>query len=840
MNQILDSDQLITQDDFKKFKKIGLIKESIGFSEIKSKIYKRGNTFLFKNIQYTTKDDTQDFILDFEAFINSDCKFEILFNKCTFYTSNEIKNKTIKQKILFKDCRGYGFNFDECTFENKVQFLGSGGGFNRCTFKDDLSFSGANLVFPDCVFNKKSDFTLYESNNSNNNSISLNFSNTKFYSAVDFKTNFVVKADFSNCIFDKEVKFDKLKFQNVNFKNSTFNGGVSFTHAKFYKIPNSNNTKFKKEINSDELKFQNTNFENVIFNKNVSFSHTEFHDAPNFNNTKFKKSANFDKTFFAQEATFGDADFCSEANFYNATFKSEANFKSNNREVSFNRADFSNATFESSAYFNNRTFSDFTNFHEAKFKDTACFYNVKFNCPMNFSSCIFGSNLNLINCKANFSYRSLQDLVCKQSQDKYEKIKFINNLRDGFRLIKYTLNSVGSNLDAAIFHRNELYCKEIEIENNLEYSPQQKMQTKKEIKHKRNFKQCALILIGILFKTISAPFLILSFFTVCMAIFLLFLLPLTLDILRFLWHLVIYNFPSFLRLYFKSKNPQKNKPQNINYEIRELMDLLTLKVYRITSDHHTNLVGITNFFVSCVSIYWLSILIYTKLILPLILNLSSFALFSLLYSIPIILLPFFILNAKSGWTDKFFGILIMGISLLTLPPFIVTAYSVVFIIAYLTLFAFYFFIFYKNNITSFAFKFISYGIFLLALFTKPVLITPFIGVFQTNLSESNQFKNYALEQNLTAPDEILALYNQNIHIKKDNVDSKIDFIIKNRTNIIATIENKNLNNEVVNFLKFDEYLDITLKTSNLVYGFLMLLVLYSLAKTARKNSIIPS
>ena len=133
-------------------------------------------------------------------------------------------------------------------------------------------------------------------------------------------------------------------------------------------------------------------------------------------------------------------------------------------------------------------------------------------------------------------------------------------MRDGFRLIKYTLNSVGSNLDAAIFHRNELYCKEIEIENNLKYSPQQKMQTKKEIKHKRNFKQCALILIGILFKIIFAPFFILSFFTVCMAIFLLFLLPLTLDILRFLWHLVIYNFPSFLRLYFKSKNPQKNKP----------------------------------------------------------------------------------------------------------------------------------------------------------------------------------------------------------------------------------------------------------------------------------------
>ncbi|EMG30943.1 hypothetical protein H740_03913, partial [Campylobacter showae CC57C] len=137
-------------------------------------------------------------------------------------------------------------------------------------------------------------------------------------------------------------------------------------------------------------------------------------------------------------------------------------------------------------------------------------------------------------------------------------------------------------------------------------------------------------------------------------------------------------------------------------------------------------------------------------------------------------------------------------------------------------------------------KFISYGIFFACTFYKACVNYAIYRCFQTNLSESNQFKSYALEQNLTAPDEILALYNQNIHIKEDNIDSKIDFIIKNRTNIIATIENKNLNNEVVNFLKFDEYLDITLKTSNLVYGFLILLVLYSLAKTARKNSIIPS
>ena len=55
-NQILDNNQLITQDDFEKFKKIGLIEEIIVFSEIENKIYKKDNTFLFKDLQYITKD----------------------------------------------------------------------------------------------------------------------------------------------------------------------------------------------------------------------------------------------------------------------------------------------------------------------------------------------------------------------------------------------------------------------------------------------------------------------------------------------------------------------------------------------------------------------------------------------------------------------------------------------------------------------------------------------------------------------------------------------------------------------------------------------------------------
>ena len=137
-NQILDNNQLITQDDFEKFKKRGLIEEIIVFSEIENKIYKKDNTFLFKDLQYITKDYEEYFILNFEAFISSNSKFDILFDSCVFSTSATITNKNIKQKILFNNYRCDRFDFDKCTFENEVQFLGSGGSFNKCTFKDDL------------------------------------------------------------------------------------------------------------------------------------------------------------------------------------------------------------------------------------------------------------------------------------------------------------------------------------------------------------------------------------------------------------------------------------------------------------------------------------------------------------------------------------------------------------------------------------------------------------------------------------------------------------------------------------------------------------------------------
>ena len=46
--------------------------------------------------------------------------------------------------------------------------------------------------------------------------------------------------------------------------------------------------------------------------------------------------------------------------------------------------------------------------------------------------------------------------------------------------------------------------------------------------------------------------------------------------------------------------------------------------------------------------------------------------------------------------------------------------------------------------------------------------------------------------------------------------------------------------KALNALKYDEIMQSTQKSVNLLYSFIMLLVVYSLTKTARRNSLVPS
>ena len=67
--------------------------------------------------------------------------------------------------------------------------------------------------------------------------------------------------------------------------------------------------------------------------------------------------------------------------------------------------------------------------------------------------------------------KSLKSLssVSNESINNIDKcISITNDFRDGFRLMKHTLNNKGNALDASLFHRLELYCKELELEFSLE------------------------------------------------------------------------------------------------------------------------------------------------------------------------------------------------------------------------------------------------------------------------------------------------------------------------------------------------------------------------------------
>ncbi|EGT1047084.1 hypothetical protein I3H35_001721, partial [Campylobacter jejuni] len=124
---------------------------------------------------------------------------------------------------------------------------------------------------------------------------------------------------------------------------------------------------------------------------------------------------------------------------------------------------------------------DYADFHECEFEKTANFYRVRFDKTPNFSQAIFKGNLNAVNTNLNFTFDDLQERI-KQEYAFYETQrtakeagvipnlyqeksldKFANDFRDSFRTFKNALIKDNNLLDASNFHKDELYCKEIEL-----------------------------------------------------------------------------------------------------------------------------------------------------------------------------------------------------------------------------------------------------------------------------------------------------------------------------------------------------------------------------------------
>jgi putative membrane protein len=792
----------IEQKDLERFQELGILNGNIDALYVSGqnsedclieKCKQDGQVFfVFKGFYLDQNSDSFNHV-NLEKYLQSD-EFNIVLLSCDTVNNpkaiedlNEIKRKVIIVNSRLPNISSCKFEnevflhnitkdntFSECEFAKEVYVEGKAH-FNSCVFNDDFisQNSRQDISFTSSIFNKS--FKLDTKNE---------LGEVKF-EAVHFKQEFNIDIqkfkvlDFSHAEFDCEVNLHTKQFNgiSIDFTKAIFKQKVSF---------------FGSEINCKIL------FKEACFENNLIFTKAKFNDVVNLNKVVFKEEVHSHGTKF-NKAILSETNFENEVDFSSATFKEKAYF----RNATFTKdVKLNNILFKNNAYFKNTLFKDFVDFSETNFEKNANFYSANFKKPVDFSSIVFNGALNFVNAKTDFTYDELKNFIKDKSTNNIDKcINVTNDFRDGFRLMKHALNNKGNALDASLFHRLELYCKELELEFTLENAKAKDGGNSKEVK-------------------------------------------------------------SVDEIEVKSKS--KNR-------IELFLDLITLKLYRNTSDHHTNLFKIINFTILSIAVYGLSFCILDDYLLKVMID-SPKILMLLLLSIFLIgllvCLLYLTMKYKIRWVTVPIGI-VAYVSFITpglVNAFDYSIYVIVFILLYVTLYALSFYLFRFSFV-----RFMTYLIFMAIFLDKPVLITPFIGIFTSEKIAESKFEEYIVKYNNNSLDDMLMDANFT-NIKAEN---KINFIAKNRKMILERLDNsrthtplidfvkkyikcskesmghnascKNLHEttkktyeKALNALKYDEAMQSIQKSANLLYAFIMLLVVYSLTKTARRNSIVPS
>ncbi len=803
INKILDAPkEEIKQKELERLKELGILSNKIdnqyvlakndaGCSVYKRK-YKEQVFFFFMGFYLDQKSDRNNHI-NLEKYLQSD-EFNIVLLMCdtvndlkTIKSLNEIKRKVIivnsslpnissckfKNEVFLQDIRNNS-TFDGCEFAKEVYVEGYAF-FQACTFNNDFVSKNAkqDISFARSIFNKS--FTL---------STEKELGEVKF-EATHFKQKFTMDIRkfsvlyFSCAEFDCELALDAREFNGtkIDFTKATFKQKVSFHRSIF---------------NCEML------FKEACFEDSLIFKKAKFNDVVNLSKVVFKEEVHFHGTKF-NKAIINETNFENKADFSNAIFKEKAYFRN---AIFTKTAKLNNILFKNNAYFKNTLFKDFVDFGETNFENNANFYSANFEKPVNFSSIIFNGALNFVNAKTDFTYDELKKFIEDKSANDIEKcISTTNDFRDGFRLMKHALNNKGNALDASLFHRLELYCKELELEFTLENAKAKNSENSKEV---------------------------------------------------------------------KSVDEVEAKPKSKS-RIELFLDLITLKLYRNTSDHHTNLFKIINFTILSIAVYGLSFWVLDDFLLKAMIDSPKILVLLLLFIFLIGLLTcllYFVVEYKILWATAPIGIFayIIFITPGLVNAFDYSVYVVVFILLYVTLYALSFYLFRFSFV-----RFMTYLIFMAIFLDKPVLITPFIGIFTSEKIAESKFEEYIIKYNNNGLDDMLL----DANFTNIKAEHKINFIVKNRKIILERLDNsrtntplidfvkkyikyskepmdnnasyKNLNEttkksyeKALNALKYDEAMQSIQKSANLLYIFIMLLVIYSLTKTARRNSVVPS
>ncbi len=589
--------------------------------------------------------------------------------------------------------------------------------------------------------------------------------------------------------------YDENKILEIHLNNMVFEQDLSFDNVKKLSLIIDDNVKFQKlyifgcnelslRINGrvkiiDKISINNCKFKQISINNHID-GNIEFQNCEfnDFNLYGFS-NATIKGTF-----TFDFCEVKEKVNFMNFEFENKVSFKM--------------SKFKDNVYFNNSVFKDYADFHECEFEKIACFYGVRFDKAPNFSACYFKEPkaVNLINVDIDkLDFKSLEQYIKDKYQDEtYEnkqelteeqrdnncKLKCAKHLKDSFRVIKDVLITQNNTLEAQEWHKLELYAKEKENHINLSVKDREKNAD--------------------IFKNI----------------------------------LIWFN-------------------------------CVLLNVYRNTSDHHNDFLKILNFTVGMIVLYGVFIFFCQACIEPyskFFNELKSSVIFIIIGILVFLCCIMFYFNRKKSIFAKsiFFIIAMVFIVLYLVTYFYKTnEYKTILylVMCYiLSIYICYFFFNIKNIIFNIVFKFMLYLVFLFFLINSSQLINPFTGVFSSDKLYESQFEKSLNDLNASAIVNLASILQNdfNLHLKDQNIsftelNSAKALIIANKENLLKLNDvNSNITKEVLGekytellkIINQDKITENTIKSTSVLYSIILLLCIFSLQKTARKNSIVPS
>ncbi|EMC3801271.1 hypothetical protein VDM83_001717 [Campylobacter coli] len=611
--------------------------------------------------------------------------------------------------------------------------------------------------------------------------------------------------DFYICFEKCTIKILRLSEKKIKINLNLFFNSCSFEEIEIYNVYFLGQFKISELVDTLEkikdIKFNHCAFNNLILEKNKFENNICFEEK-----TKIKKiylyENEFKKHFFIKKCFIGSINLWKNE-FKNRCYFMDSKFGYDEDENKKAKLNFSNARFQDNVYFNNSHFYDYVDFHECEFEKITCFYGVKFYKTPNFSACYFKEPkaVNLINVDIDkLDFKSVEKYIednykdesykneTKGMQDKKEffkiknkhKLRYAKNLKDSFRVIKDVLITQNNTLEAQEWHKLELYAKEKENHINLSVKDREKNAD--------------------IFKNI----------------------------------LIWFN-------------------------------CVLLNVYRNTSDHHNDFLKILNFTVGMIVLYGVFIFFCQACIEPyskFFNELKSSVIFIIIGILVFLCWIMFYFNRKKSIFAKsiFFIIAMVFIVLYLVTYFYKTnEYKTILylVMCYiLSIYICYFFFNIKNIIFNIVFKFMLYLVFLFFLINSSQLINPFTGVFSSGKLYESKFEKSLNDLNASVIINLASILQNdfNLHLKDQNIsftelNSAKALIVANKENLLK-LNDANLNRakevlgekytELLKTINQDKIIENTIKSTSVLYSIILLLCIFSLQKTARKNSIVPS